>query len=54
MKTEEVYGTYYCMTLAPLYLLAIIGAIVLALVMLDRHLIGPQTSFFNKKSSYLS
>jgi hypothetical protein len=41
-KKEVRRGIWYILllTLAPLYLLAIIGAIVLALVMLDRHFIG--------------
>jgi len=41
-KNEDRRSIWYILllSLAPLYLLAIIGAIVLALVMLDRHFIG--------------
>ena len=41
-KNENSRSIWYILllTLAPLYLLAIIGAIVLALVMLDRHFIS--------------
>jgi hypothetical protein len=53
-KNEDRRSIWYILllTLAPLYLLAIIGAIVLALVMLDRHLIA-SSNFLLQKTIFI-
>jgi len=51
MKNEDRRSIWYILllALAPLYLLAIIGAILVALVTLSRHLVGTSDFFLQQK-----
>ena len=51
MKNEDRRSIWYILlhTLAPLYLLAIIGAILVALVTLSRYLVGTSDFFLQQK-----
>ena len=51
MKNEDRRSIWYILlhTLAPLYLLATIGAILVALVTLSRHLVGTADFFLQQK-----